>query len=88
MAILSVTVPDAIAVRVLNAVAYYNGYTDMVWDMDGNQSPNPVTKAQFAKDVIKIFIKNVVVAYEAMKAAEDARQAATDAANSQITIGD
>ncbi len=88
MAIISLTIPDAIATRVVGAVAYNNGYTDTVVNMDGTVTPNPVTKTQFAKDVLKAWIKANVVSYEATKAGDEARQAAIDAANSQITMGD
>ncbi len=75
-------------VRVLDAVAYANGYAETVLDANGNLSPNPVTKAQFAKNVLKDWIKANVVAYESAKAADQARQSAAETANSEITIGD
>ncbi len=90
MATLSVTVSDDIAPRVLAGVCYYNGYTTKIPDPNnpGSYIDNPVTPGQFAKNCIKEYLKSCVVAYEAMKAAEDARQAAYDAANSQIILGD
>jgi hypothetical protein len=90
MATLSITIPDAIAARVLDAVAYGNGYSDMIPDPmgSGNPIPNPITKTQFAKNVLKDWIKANVVSYESVQAADTARQAAIDAANSQIVIGD
>jgi hypothetical protein len=88
MATLSITVPDAIVQRVLNGAAYYNGYQDQVQDGNGNLVPNPMTKVQFVKNIIKTYIKNCVTAYEATHAAEVARQAATDSAQADIQIGD
>ncbi len=90
MATLSVTVPDSIVARVLTGVCGYNGYQAKIQDPNnpGNLIDNPVTPGQFAKDCIKQYLKNCVVAYEAVKAAEDARQAAYEAAILQITIGD
>ncbi len=88
MATISLTIPDAIAVRVLDAMAYGNGYTDTVTDMNGDPLPNPITKMQFAKNVLKGWIKSNVVAYESVKAAENAREVAIEAATAEITIGD
>jgi hypothetical protein len=88
MAILSITIPDDITARVISAVAYNNGYSDTVPDQNGQPVPNPLSKTQFAKDILKNWIKANVVSYEATKAAEDARQAAEDAGVSDITIGD
>lgn len=47
---IAITVPDAKLSAVVNALAYQNGYTDMVEDDDGSEPvPNPQTKAQFIK---------------------------------------
>ncbi len=56
--------------------------------MNGDPSPNPITKTQFAKNVLKGWIKSNVVAYESVKAAENAREVAIEAATAEITIGD
>jgi hypothetical protein len=88
MATISFTIPDNIAARVVDAIVYNNGYADQVYDTEGNQIPNPVSKSQWAKDVLKRWIKGNVVTYESARAADAARQAAIDAANTEIIIGD
>lgn len=88
MATISITIPDPIAARVVNAVAYNNGYTDTVTDMNGNTIPNPISKAQFCKNLVKGWIKANVVSYEAAMAADAARLEAIASAEANITIGD
>ena len=90
MTVLSVTIPDAVVSRVVDAVAYGNGYNDFIIDPANpvNQIPNPMTKAQFAKNILKDWIKANVITYEAAKAADIARQNAIDDVNSDVTIGD
>ncbi len=88
MATISVTIPDAILPRVIVAMAYSNGYADTIMDMDGHISPNPITKSQWAKNVIKDFIKSNVIAYEAAQASQIARDTALLKAANEITIGD
>jgi len=77
MANLTVTVPDAMLPRVTAAFkAQYNYQATLP---DG--TANPETEAQFMRRMVKEYIKQVLVAHEAVTAAEDAR---TNAAN-QIT---
>ena len=56
---LTLTVPDAIKGDVINAFAYTYKYQDTI---DGQ--PNPQTKAQFAKEIIKQFIREVYKKYK------------------------
>ncbi len=92
MATISFTIPDAILPRVLDAMAYGRGYTDTITQVDdeGNVTtiPNPITKAQFAKNELKNWVKANVVAYESSVAAESARLAAVQDANDDIILGD
>lgn len=89
MPTLSVTIPDAIFVRVLNAVAYNNGYTDTITDISSGISiPNPMTKGQFCKNLVKTWVMNNVRTYESTKAADLARDAAIASVETEITIGD
>lgn len=46
----SITIPDSKVAAVIDALAYQNGYTDMVEDdVTGEIIPNPVTKLQWIK---------------------------------------
>jgi hypothetical protein len=56
---LTLTVPDAIKTDVINAFAYAYKYQDTI-----NGQPNPQTKAQFAKEIIKQFIREVYKKYK------------------------
>jgi hypothetical protein len=74
MATISITVPDPVVQRVLDAVAATYGYDP---DTDG-------TKAQFARAQVAAVVKNVVVSYEAQQAGESAWTAAKSTAEGDI----
>jgi hypothetical protein len=65
MASITLTIPDAQATRVLNALATQWGYLSVLPD----GTANPQTKAQFVKAELARYCKRVVVAYEAAQAA-------------------
>ncbi len=90
MATLSITVPDAIAARITTDMCGYNGYQPKILDPNnpGVYIDNPVTPGQFVKECVKTYILACCRAYEAAKAAEDARVAAAEAAGSELTLGD
>lgn len=81
MAAITITIPDAVAVRVMNAICSNHGYEATI---DGQA--NPETKAQAVKRYIKEWAMAHVEAYEAKVASEDARAAAIDTARSEISI--
>jgi hypothetical protein len=56
----TITIPEAVAPRVLDAVCGSLGYQDTV---DGQ--PNPETKAQFVRRMLKQSIRDMVRDYEA-----------------------
>ena len=72
---LNVTVPDAQATDILNDFCVYQGYKSIIKDDQGNEIPNPQTKAQFAKAVIANFVKESIKSYRANASAEIARLA-------------
>lgn len=76
MATVSVTIPDAIAPRVLNAICTAYNYDAA---KDG-------TKPQFAKAVVARFLQEVTTAVEANAAAEAARKTAAEAVASEVAI--
>jgi hypothetical protein len=76
MAQIVVDVPDAVVPRVLDAFAATYAY-------------NPgsgLTKAQFAKQRLAAYVKQVTVAYEATRDAEAARQTSTQTATTDIAV--
>lgn len=84
MAQVTITIPDAQANRVMDAVAGSYGYQATIPDPadPSRQIPNPQGKSAFAKQVVANFLKEVVTAYEANIAADQARQQAISAAGS------
>lgn len=84
MAEVKITIPDDKVARVRDAICGQFGYAE---ELPGG-TPNPVSKNQFVKNVIKAFIKDAVIKYEAAKAADLAKKAAIAAADSEIDIGD
>ncbi len=76
MATVSVTIPDPVLARVLDAFATAYGYNPAT---DG-------TKAAFAKRQVARFVMETVRAHEATTAANAALKAATDKATTEITI--
>lgn len=75
MAQITITIPDAIAVRVLNGFAKRFNYSPIL----ENGSPNPETKAQFAKRKLIELIKQAVREAEIQDATNAAAtQAAAD----------
>lgn len=83
MATLSITIPDAVAPRVMDAVASIYGYLD---PETGLPRVPGQTKAQFAKETVKTFLKNVVKQHEAQQQSEAARQAALNSVESEINL--
>lgn len=73
MATLSITIPDAIAPAVIDALAGHYGYTATVGDPS---APNPETKAQFVRRMVAGHIRHLVQEYRTTQAA---RQAAATA---------
>ena len=76
MAQITITIPDAIASRVMNGFAKRYHYSATLED----GSPNPETKAQFAKRRVIEFIKQAVREAEV----EDARNDAATTAGSSV----
>jgi len=85
MASITLTIPDPIAVRVLNGFAYSTGYQDTVF-VDGVEEPNPESKINYSKRILGEWIKKQVVAYEVSAATTAAAEAARDTSEAEITI--
>lgn len=80
MATISITIPDEYKDRVLDGFSYQFGYQDLIDDL-----PNPETKAKFCKRMLAKVIKDAVKSWEAVQAAEAARETALSNVE-QITI--
>lgn len=65
MAVISITVPDAMLPRVVTALTAAGGYSATLPD----GTPNPQTPAQFAKAMVAAYVKQVVKTYEAEQSA-------------------
>lgn len=76
MAQITVTIPDAVLPRVLDAFAVRYG-----WNAAGGQ-----TKAQFAKAKLIDFTRDVVRLHETATAAETARSAASAGVDTDIVL--
>jgi hypothetical protein len=72
---ITITIPDAVADRVINALCTSFGYTG-----------GPLTPGQFAKQVVLNFVKEQVRDAESRFAAAAARQAAINAVNADVTL--
>ena len=84
MASFTITIPDAVLSRVLNDIAYGNGYTDTILDEDRNPIPNPVTKGQFVKEVLRSTIVKMCRDYEVPIAGKTAADTATISTTNDI----
>lgn len=80
-----ITFDDALTPRILAAFAAIYGYQEYL-DPPTNQVPNTETKAQFAKRMLVVYVKDVVRSYESQIAAEVARKDAKDKADSEVDI--
>ena len=76
MATITLTIPDGVLTRVLDAIALRHGYDPLT---DG-------TKAQFAKAVVLKWVKKEVVEQEAGTVAAAASATQTTASNTEITL--
>lgn len=68
MTALTITIPDAVAARVIDGICGELGYQATI-----NGQPNPQTKAQFAKAALVLYAKRLVQQWEAAQADVAAR---------------
>ena len=94
MAEIKITIPNDKVQRVLAAFTEQYNYPENVPDPrlppgpGVPMIPNPVSKPQFAKNIIKSFVKEVTVNWEAREAGEAARVAAFNTGVQEIEIED
>lgn len=84
MAQLTITVPDAQIQRLLTAFKGAYGYEDFL--PGATPIPNPETPVQFTRRMIRVYMMDVLRAFEATQAAEAARLAAAAAVDSEVTM--
>ncbi len=78
------TIPDQLVSRVIDGMAGQNGYQAFL--DEGQTEPNPESKSQFAKRMVREYIKNNVIAWEANQAVDEARDLAVEAAENEIEL--
>lgn len=76
MASITITIPNPVLTRVIDGVALGHGWKPLVDDGNGNQIPNPETKTDYAKRIIKEYVKKSVIRHEAGLAEKAAKVAA------------
>ncbi len=84
---ITLEIPDEQKDRVVDAICYLHGYEDVLVDMEGTETPNPQTKAKFAKAQIYTIIKNMVKTYEVRQAEEQATANARASVDADIDFG-
>lgn len=82
MATISLTIPDAVIQRVLDALGGTYGYKATLED----GTPNPQTKAQFSKAVVADYVKKIVRQWEAQQAGQTAYNTAANDVDINVTI--
>ena len=72
--------------RAIDGVAYQNDYQDFIETEGEEMIPNPETKPQFCRRMIKEYIINCVKAWEANQSAEAARLAAIEDVDENMEV--
>ena len=81
MATITITIPDSVVARVVDALGTHYGYQAII---DG--APNPETKARFVQRMIRTHIKNIVREQEASVASQSAFVSTSTAVDSEIVL--
>ena len=81
MASMTITVPTAVAQRVVNGFAIYHG-----WEPEIDGEPNPESKFEFMKRIMSEMLIDAVVYVEGLEAQQQAREAQEAAARAAIQI--
>jgi uncharacterized protein (DUF1800 family) len=82
MATIVITIPDAVLGRVIDGMAAAHGYQEVLED----DTPNPETKAQFARRIVRQFIKDSVKSAEVTAASRTAADSAGSSADADIIL--
>ena len=74
-------IPDGAVVALVKDFTDFHGYQTTITDDEGNETPNPQTRAAFAKQCVIDFIKESVKTQRARVAAQIAQDAALKEVN-------
>ena len=83
MATFTINIPNDKITALLDAFAMQYNYQEQIETETGEMVPNPVSKAQFAKNIVTSFIKEVYIAGQ-VKSLEEQRIAAINTAKTDI----
>jgi hypothetical protein len=87
MASITITIPDAVKDRVLDAFCKQRGYQETVTASDSvTIIPNPESKAAFVKRTLKEVVINDVRQYEMSQASQEASKAASEKVINEISL--
>lgn len=76
MAAITITIPNPVLTRVIDGLALGHGWKPFIDDGNGNIIPNPESKTDYAKRIVKEYVKKSVIRYEAGLAEKAAKIAA------------
>ncbi len=82
---ITIEIPEDKIQAVIDAFASNYNYPEQIKDENGVMIPNPTTKAQFARNIIKSFIKEVYVANQ-VKSIDEQKKVAINTANQEIDV--
>ncbi len=89
MASIRIRIPDAIIADVIDAFAALYNYRETITDPEtGEQIPNPLSKADFARRKVEDYVKEIVKAYRVNRAAEIARSTEEEKADKEVKVGE
>lgn len=93
MATITITIPNPLLNRVIDAYAYQHGYQDEIPSASAEPGPsqdilipNPETKNQFVRRMLVRHVKQAVRAYEGRIAEDTARQEAHSKVEAEINL--
>lgn len=84
MANITITIPDDKLNNVIEAFATQYDYKEKIIDVNGNEINNPVSKVQFAKNIVNSFIKEVFISAQ-VKNLNIQRQQIIQTANEDVS---
>jgi hypothetical protein len=61
---MTITVPDSVAPEVIQAFCVNYNYQATITDENGDEIPNPESKAAFTRRAIREYVKNVYLKYK------------------------
>ena len=82
---ITITIPDEKKNEVIDAFATQYNYPTKVQNEEGVEIDNPITKGQFALNIVNSFIKEVYVAGQ-LKPLEEEKAIARDTAIQEIDV--